>query len=100
MLMLLLQTGAAIGPLEARTGSAKEFHPLSSVAAASTYKQTSAPQMWLTDLLRPGTHCKTLQPAHKKDWLTFLTSVLVLKGCCEVAEAAFCDNKPDSTRGL
>jgi len=31
----------------------------------------------LTDLFRPDTHCKTLQFAHKKEWLT---SLLVLKG--------------------
>lgn len=78
----------------------KKSPPLSLVAAALRYKQTSAPQMWLTDLLRPGTYCKTLQLAHNKDWLTFLTSVLILKGYCEVAEAASCDSKLDSTRRL
>ncbi len=31
----------------------------------------------LTDLFRPGTHCKTLQFGHKKEWLT---SLLVLEG--------------------
>ncbi len=100
MLMLLLQIGVIIGPLEARTGSAKETPPLLLVAAAFRYTQTSAPHMWLTNLLRPGTYCKTLQLAHNKDWLTFLTSVLSLKGYCEVAEAASCDSKLDSTRRL
>ena len=33
--------------------------------------------MWL---LRLSRHCKTLQLAYKKDWLTFLTSLSVLKG--------------------